>query len=133
VVFPDVDSSEIWDMYEPSDSHRRKKDGLWHVLTDGSLRFQVGMSEVVPWIELRLPENGLKVSRMATALPNGLDYIDIVDADPSELPSDKRVRYSVYCDTDGFMEIEAAGGAPTTICDGTIMSIEVVTTFEKIE
>lgn len=129
VTFPEIASSEIWDMYEPSDSHRFQKDGLWHVVTDGSLRFQVGMSEVVPWIELSLPEKGMKVTR-AASLPDGLNYIDIVDADPSESPSDKGVRYSVYCDTDGFVEIEASGGAPLEMANGSVMAVEVVTVFE---
>lgn len=132
VVFPEIDPSEIWDMYEPSDSHRFQKDGLWHVVTDGTLRFQVGMSEVVPWIELRVPEKGIKVTRIAS-LPDGLSYIDIVDADPSESPSDKGVRYSAYCDTDGFMEIEASGGAPVSMSNGSVMPLEVVTIFEKIK
>jgi hypothetical protein len=132
VLFPEVDESGIWDMYDPSDSHRFKENGFWHVVTDGTLRFQVGISEITPWIELRLPEKGIKVRRTATPPPDGFDYIDIVDADPSERPSDKGVRYSVYCDTDKFMEIEASGGAPAVLKSGLASSLEVVNRIEKI-
>ena len=132
VVFPETDTSEVWDMYDPSDSHRRIEDGLWSVNTDGSLRYQIGISPATPWLELRLPEKGLKVRRTAAPLDTGFDYIDIVDADPSESPSDNKVRYSVYCDTTGFLEIEAAGGAPEILNPGTVSSLEVVNVFEKL-
>ncbi|MCK5844277.1 MAG: hypothetical protein KAG97_06185 [Victivallales bacterium] len=132
VVMPVVDASELWDMYEPSDTHRFVKDGLWHLITDGTLRFQVGMSSKTPWIEFRSPETGVKVRRMAAALADGLSYIDIVDADPSVPPSDKGVRYSVYCDTAKFMEIEASGGVPSVLEKGAVSSLEVFNVFSKM-
>jgi tRNA G18 (ribose-2'-O)-methylase SpoU len=45
--------------------------------------------------------------------------------------SGKGVRYSVYCDTDKFMEIEAAGGCPKTITQGTVLSLEVLTELKQ--
>ncbi len=125
VYFPAIDSTELWDMYDASNSHRFTKDGLWNIITDGTLRFQLGMSEKIPWIELHIPEKNLMVRRVASPPPNGHKYIDIIDADPTEKPSDKGVRYSVYCDTDMFMEIEAAGGCPASLLPGTILKLEV--------
>ena len=129
VIFPEVDASEVWDMYDPSDECNFVKDGLWHTQTDGTARYQIGLGVEVPWIELQLPSKNLKVRRTAKSLPTGQNYIDIIDAPPEEQPSDKGVRYSIYSDTDGFMEIEAAGGCPDIITPGCIMSAEIITEF----
>lgn len=132
VIFPEVDTSEVWDMYEPSDECRFVKDGFWHAQTDGGARYQIGLGAQVPWIELLLPSKNLKVLRTAKALPTGQHYIDIIDAPPDEQPSNKGVRYSIYTDTDGFMEIEAAGGCPGILSSGSIMSVEVTTEFKFV-
>jgi hypothetical protein len=129
VIFPEVDTSQIWDMYDPSDECRCIKDGFWHTETDGRARYQIGLGAEVPWIELQLPSKNLKVRRTAKALPTGQNYIDIIDAPPTDLPSDKVVRYSVYTDTDGFMEVEAAGGCPEIFKPGTTMSVEILTEY----
>ena len=132
VVFPEIDASQIWDMYDSSDSHRFLSEGMWHIKTDSTLRYQIGLSKEIPWIELILPEQSLKVKRSASTPLDDQDYIDIIDAPPEENPSDKGVRYSIYSDTSGFMEIEAAGTCPKAITLGTIMSIEVVTEYSNI-
>ena len=131
VIFPQVDTSQIWDMYDDSSSHRFLVDDYWHVKTDSTLRYQVGLGEKVPWIELILPDRNLRVKRSATILQEDQFYIDIIDASPKEKPSDKGVRYSIYSDTSGFMEIEAAGGCPKTIIPNSIMSVEVITKFKQ--
>jgi hypothetical protein len=129
VVFPEVAAADVWDMYDPSDSHRYVKNGLYHAVTDATLRYQIGLSPKVPWIKLVIPEKKLTVTRSAQPLPAGQSYIDIVDAPPEVKPSDKAVRYSVYSDTSGFMEIEAAGGCPASLKSGTGMSVEVTTEY----
>jgi len=131
VIFPEVDASQVWDMYDDSRSHRFLADGCWHVKTDSTLRYQVGLGEKVPWIELILPDRNLRVKRSATLLHEDQNYIDIIDAPPEEKPSDKGVRYSVYSDTNGFMEIEAAGGCPEIIKPNSTMSLEVITEFKQ--
>lgn len=131
VIFPEVEPYDIWDMYDPSDSHRAVKDGMYHVKTDATLRYQIGLGENVPWIELVLPDKNMKVKRTALSLPAGQKYIDIIDAPPSESPSDKGVRYSVYSDTNNFMEIEASGGCPDVIKPGDIMSVDIITEYCK--
>ncbi len=129
VVFPGINSSEIWDMYEPSDSHRYLTNGLWHIVADGSLRYQVGLSDKIPWIKLYLPHQKMEITRIAERLTADQKYIDIVDADPAKSPSDKGVCYSVYCDTDKFMEIEAAGGCPDILKPGSKLSLEIITEY----
>jgi len=129
VIFPEVDASEVWDMYDPSNDRRFVKDGFWHAETDGKARYQIGLGAKVPWIELQLPSKNLQVRRTAAPLVSGQDYIDIIDAPPTDLSGDKGVRYSVYTDTDGFMEIEAAAGCPEIFESGTIMSVEILTEY----
>jgi len=129
VIFPEVDASQIWDMYDPSDECRFVKDGFWHTKTDGNARYQIGLGEEVQWIEVQLPSKNLKVRRTAKPLAAGQSYIDIIDAPPTDLPGDKGVCYSVYTDTDGFMEIEAAGGCPEIFEPGTTMSVEILTEY----
>ena len=131
VIFPEVDASEVWDMYDPSDECRFVKDGFWHAETDGKARYQIGIGAKVPWIELQIPSKNLKVRRTAKALADDQNYIDIIDAPPEQQPSNKGIRYSVYSDTDGFMEIEAAGGCPNIITSGCTMSVEIITEFKN--
>ena len=129
VIFPEVGTSEVWDMYDASNEYRFVKDGFWHTQTDGSARYQIGIGAKTPWIELQLPSHKMKIRRIASPLVDGQNYIDIIDAPPTDLPSDKAVRYSVYTDTVGFMEIEAAGGCPKAFEQGTTMSVEVLTEY----
>lgn len=93
------------------------------------MRYQIALDDKVPWIEFRDHHRGFFVRRSAGALPEGQSYIDIRDATPRVPPSKKGVRYSVYSDTDNFMEIEAAGGCPKSILPGAEMSIHVSTQF----
>ncbi len=131
VVFPATGKADVWDLYDPSDECRYVKDGLVHTRTDASQRYQIGIGEAVPWIELRLPHKKLEIKRTAFSLPETLDYIDIADTSPSTRPSDKGTRYSVYSDMNGFMEIEAAGGCPPVIEPGMVLSVEVITEYRK--
>jgi hypothetical protein len=97
------------------------------------MRYQIGLDERVEWIEYRDPRRSLRVRRTADALPAGQDYIDIVDAPPTQAPGQRGVRFSVYGDTSGFMEIEAAGGCPARLTPGAVTSVRVTTTYERTE
>ncbi len=132
VVFPAA-NAEIWDLYDPSDDCRCVKEGLLHAITDSSRRYQIGIGPAVPWIELHLPHKKLKILRTSSKLPGNMSYIDIADAAPSTRPSDKETRYSVYSDTNGFMEIEALGGCPCALNPGVILSVEIVTEYRSTE
>lgn len=133
VVFPAVAPAGIWDLYDPSDDQRRLgSDHLWHTRTDGSQRYQIGISDAVDWIEYRDPRCGLTVRRSAERLPAALAYIDIADRPPTEPPqAGLGARFSVYSDTNGFMEIEAAGGCPTAMAPGQVMAVTVTTVYSK--
>jgi hypothetical protein len=133
VVFPEVDSSAIRYLYEPSGAQRARERGLWRTRTDGSQRYQIGLDSRVDWIEFDDPGRGLRVRRDAAAPARGQTYVDIADAPPNAMPSDKGVRYSVYSDPSRFMEIEAAGGCPETLAPGTVLSLVVTTRYTLTE
>lgn len=130
-VFPDGGAGCVWDLYDPSDDRRQLSAGLWHVQTDGRARFQLGLGASVPWIEFRCPARGLRVRRTAEPLAAGLDYIDLADR-PAQADADPRgVRFSIYSDANGFMEIEAAGGMPAVLEPAARLAVAVTTTFDQ--
>ena len=132
VAFPCPQKASVWDLYDdPSDAQREWHGRSCRTATNGSQRYQIALDQAVPWIEFRDPRRGLAVRRQAGPLPAGQAYIDIRDAAPSVAPSRKGVRYSVYSDTAGFMEIEAAGGCPPVIQPNTEMSVRVNTQFAR--
>ncbi len=132
VVFPCTDKAAVWDLYDdPSDGQRQCRGRFCRTITDSSQRYQIAIGAEVPWIEFRDPRRGLVVRRTAGQLPAGQSYIDIRDAAPDVAPTQKGVRYSVYSDTAGFMEIEAVGGCPTVIQPKTDLSLEVTTRFAR--
>ncbi len=129
VVFPETAPEDVWDLYDPSTDCRTVRDGLVHTLTDGTRRYQIGIGPAVPWIRLHLPAARLVVERRAAPLAALQDYIDIADAPVDARPSARRTRYSVYSDANGFMEIEAAGGAPAALAPGDELAVEVTTLY----
>lgn len=133
VVFPSQHRTDVWDLYpDSSDAQRDWIGGLCRTATNGSLRYQIGIGQRVPWIEYRDPSRGLVVRRTAGSLPGGQSYIDIRDAAPQVAPVNKGVRYSVYSDTANFMEIEAVGGCPTILRPNTELSVVINTRFARI-
>lgn len=129
VSFNDGGKDCVRDLYDPSDSKRSVKNGVYHALTDGTQKYQIAMDARVDWLEFRNPSLGLTVYRTAGKLPQGYDYIDIIDAAPDTEPSDKGVRFSAYSDPSNFMEIEAVGGCPAVIKPNTELSFNVKTVF----
>jgi hypothetical protein len=128
VMMPPPSDEDIWDMYDSSLSRRDLSGGKYTVQVKTDFRFQLGLSEKVEWIEY-VSGDEYSVKRSAGPLPSGQNYIDIADAPPEQLPSDKGVKFSVYCDPSGFMEIEACGGCPDTLVPGTELSVSIVTAY----
>lgn len=129
VIFPAGERSAFWDFYAPSTGKQYQRNDLWHTRTDGGPRYQLGMDRSVDWLEYVDPRQGLTVRRTAGSLPEGQSYIDIADAPPDGMPSDKGTRFSVYSDSALFMEMEACGGCPETLTPGCTLSVEVETTY----
>jgi hypothetical protein len=118
-------------LYEPSEVCRSISDGIVTTKTDCSQRYQIAIAKDVDWIKFSNPAVGLTVKRSAELLPEGQEYIDIADTDPSSEPGDKGIRFSVYSDTDGFMEIEAAGGCTKKLEAGVELSVAVTTEYTQ--
>ena len=131
LVFPLKHDSAVWDLYDSSSEKRYVKDGLCHAKTDGGMKYQIGIDKTVEWMEFRNPAKNLIVKRSAATLPPEQEYIDIIDAPPDKMPSDNGTRFSVYSDPSFFMEIEAVGGCPQNLQQGTVMSVEVTTEYER--
>ncbi len=131
VVFPHIPGT-VRDLYEASDSQRYVEKELWHAKTNSSLGYQIAMSEEFEWIEFRNPARNLSARRTAERIAAGLEYIDIADSPPEAEPERKGVRFSVYNDKSGFMEIEAAGGSFPELKQGACSSVRVYTEFKKL-
>lgn len=130
VVFPGSDKTAMWDLYEETISDKcRWHDGNCIVPTEGSARFQIGLGPEIPWIEFRDSSRKLVIRRQASMPPEGQSYIDIRDADPATDPDPRGVRYSVYGDPSGFMEIEAVGGCPKELIPNQELSVSVTTSY----
>jgi hypothetical protein len=119
------------DLYEPSNIQRQVKDGLCHSKTDGAQRYQIALAKAVDYIEYRYPSRHLAVHRTAAPLAHG-KYIDIADAPPQTVPSSEGVRFSVYSDKSGFMEIEAVGGCGETLRPNERLTVEIRTQFRRL-
>jgi len=128
VTMPQPGKDDVWDMYEPSDNQRKMINGRYIIDTKTDKRFQLGLSENIPWIEYTLGGQ-YWVKRYTGVLPEGQSYIDISDAPPDSKPSGRGIKLSVYCDPSGFMEIEACGGCPEYLEPGTELSTVVSTEY----
>lgn len=130
VILPAPSPEDIWDLYEPSDSQRRLGDnGLYIVDTKTPKRFQLGLGSNIPWVEYMLPGQFF-VKRYAASPTENQSYIDISDFPPDRLPAEKGVKYSVYCDPSGFMELEACGGCPAELTPATELKVVVTTKYD---
>jgi hypothetical protein len=128
VIMPPPSADDIWDMYDSSLSQRGLSDDKYIVDTSTNFRFQLGLSENVPWIEF-INGNEFHVKRYSGKLPSGQNHIDIADSSPEQIPSEKEVSLSIYCDPSGFMEIEACGGCTDTLVPGTELSVNIITEY----
>ncbi|MBU4199513.1 MAG: hypothetical protein KKG09_04975 [Verrucomicrobia bacterium] len=131
VVFPACPTGEIVDLYDPSEDQRWSDATLVHTRTEGNRRYQIGLGKKTPWIEFRDPRQGLCVRRTAEPLAKAWRYIDIGDRPVDRKPMKAGARFSVYNATNGFMEIEAAGGCPRRLEPGVTLTLTVHTRFSK--
>lgn len=130
VVFPHVPQA-VRDLYDPSESQRTVHGDHCHTKTDGAQRYQIALGAAVDYIEYRHPSRRLAVHRTAAPITEG-KYVDIADAPPQMKPAADGVRFSVYSDPIGFMEIEAAGGCGETLMPGDRLAVEIRTRFRTL-
>jgi hypothetical protein len=131
IVMPPPNDEDIWDIYDPSNSQRHPDNGSYVINPNTLKRFQLGLSSEIPWIEYYSGDL-FKVRRYSGDLPAGQDYIDISDSPPEQLPSNRGVKLSIYCDPSGFMELEACGGCPANLETGTELTVNIITEYEVL-
>ena len=123
-------AEDIRDMYDSSLSHRRLSGDKYVVDTQTDFRFQLGLSENVPWTEF-VSANDFSVKRYVSNLPPGQRHIDIADSSPEQFPSEFGIKLSIYCDPSGFMEMEACGGCSDILSPGTELSVKITTEYSS--
>ena len=123
----------IRDFYGESAAFREEENGIYKMYNTEQQRWQVALNKDYQWIELILPAKNLKLRRTAEALPAGQNYIDIADAPVDCKPDGDPVRFSIYSDPSGFMEIEAAGGCVYPLTPGTILEVGIRTEISNAE
>ena len=133
VTFPVSRPADAWDLYDPPTlEQRRIEGGVCLTRTEGNCRYQLGIAPVSAGLEYLDPRRNLRVRRTAEPLAPGCAYLDITDRAPTARPHRAGIRYSVYNDANGFMEIEAAGGGPATLTPGTRLELVVHTEYARI-
>lgn len=118
---------DVWDFYAPSDGQRSVREGVCVVKAETRERFQLGIGESVPWVEYVYPDE-FWVRRYLDGPICGR-FADIADAPPTEFPSNRGTKLSVYCDPSGFTEIEACGGTLERLSTGDESSVTIVTDY----
>ncbi len=124
--------SPVRDLYDSSAALRTCADGLWQAGTDTPTRYQLAMGSATSWIELRDPQRGWRIRRTTQPLPPGQQHIDIADLPPDQELDGAPVRYSVYSDPSGFVELEVAGGCPAVLRPGDRLAVTARTEFIRI-
>ncbi len=119
---------DLLDMYKSSLVHCHKSGGKYIIDTQTDFRFQLGLSKNIPWIELDQGKQ-LSIKRYSGPLSYKQKYIDIADVPPEQYPSDFGSKYSIYCDPSGFLELEACGGCPDILIQGTELRVNVITEY----
>lgn len=130
VQFPAKSTDLIYDLYEEKAAHLARWDGeLCSIDVAGDRRFQLGLAPDIPWIEFYDANRNLRVKRDALLNSSAFRYFDISDTNPKVPPRDIEVRYSIYADPNGFMEIEAVGGSAKEWIKGNVVSLTTNTTY----
>lgn len=121
----------VRDLYRPSEKLLTREGGTVAMRHDDADRIQLALPEESRFVKLRLADRGLEITRTSPPLAAGLGFADIADADPGTAPSGE-VRYSIYNDPSGFMELEVVGGVPRELLPGTRTGVHIVNRIATI-
>ena len=123
----------VRDLYEPSANLFSRENGIVSMRHDAERRIQLALPETCGFVELVMPEKNLRVRRSSAPLASGLCPIDIADLPPTAEPVSP-VRFSIYNDPSGFMELEVAGGCPEKdLKPGDVLGMSVTSIIEQME
>ena len=124
---------EVRDLYAPSKELLTVKGDVTEMVHDKVNRIQLALPEESRFVELIVPDKKLVISRTSAALCDGLEAVDIADA-PVDVKPAGAVRYSIYNDPSGFMELEAVGGCVREkLVPGTVLGVNITNVIKKLE
>ena len=121
----------VRDLYMPS---RELLDSDGKIVTmkhDKVNRIQLALPEKSGFVELLMPEKNLQVTRTSAPLADGLLPVDIADYPPDADPATP-VRFSIYNDPSGFMELETVGGCPAELVPGSKLTVNMTNVIKAI-
>ncbi|MBR2720409.1 MAG: hypothetical protein IKB74_03645, partial [Lentisphaeria bacterium] len=94
-------------------------------------RIQLALPEKSSFVELLMPEKNLQITRTVSPLAEALLPVDIADYPPDADPGEA-VRYSIYNDPSGFMELETVGGCTKGLVPGAVLGVNMTNVIKAI-
>ena len=122
----------VRDLYMPSGNLCTKEGETVFMRPDPGRRIQIALPEKSSFVRLFLPDKKMEITRTSAPLAPGIESADIADAPTDALP-EKDVRYSIYNDPSGFMELEVAGGCKYSLEPGTVLGMNIINTIKTQE
>ena len=123
----------VRDLYAPSKDLLTVKGDVTEMVHDKVNRIQLALPEASKFVQLYMPDKNLIVTRSAAPLPEDQEAVDIADAAPDADPAGA-VRFSIYNDPSGFMELEAVGGCvKEKLVPGMVLGVNITNVIKKLE
>lgn len=121
----------VRDLYQPSKDLLHSDGKIVTMKHDDQNRIQLALPEKSGFVELLLPEKNLQITRTSAPLAANLHPVDIADFPPDADPGEA-VRYSIYNDPSGFMELETVGGCTDDLLPGTVLGVNMTNVIKAI-
>ncbi len=121
----------IRDLYMPSRELLSSDGKVVSMKHDRQNRIQLALPENSRFVELLLPEKNLQITRTSAPLAANLHPVDIADYPPDAEPGSP-VRFSIYNDPSGFMELETVGGSAAELLPGTQLPVNMTNVIKAI-
>lgn len=121
----------VRDLYQPSKDLLTSDGKVVSMKHDDKNRIQLALPEKSSFVELLVPEKNLQITRSSAPLAEGLHAVDIADYPPDADPADP-VRYSIYNDPSGFMELETVGGCTDDLVPGAVLDVNMTNIIKAI-
>lgn len=122
---------KVRDLYQPSGDLLASDGKVVTMKHDDKNRIQLALPEKSAFVELIMPEKNLQITRTSAPLADGLHPVDIADYPPDADP-ETPVRYSIYNDPSGFMELETVGGSPDELTPGAILGVNMTNVIKAV-
>lgn len=121
----------VRDLYQPSKELLSSDGKIVTMKHDDKNRIQLALPEKSSFVELLVPDKNLQITRTSAPLADNLHPVDIADFPPDADPGDP-VRYSIYNDPSGFMELETVGGCTDDLVPGTVLGVNMTNVIKAI-